>query len=114
MTGESYDYIIIGAGSAGSVLANRLSADPQNRVCLIEAGGAARSVKVKVPAGILALYGHPTYDWGFVGVPQPQMNNRRIPVNRGKGLGGSSIINSMVYIRGAARDYDDWARLGCT
>lgn len=114
MTGESYDYIIIGAGSAGSVLANRLSADPRHRVCLIEAGGAARSVKVKVPAGILALYGHPTYDWGFVGVPQPQMNNRRIPVNRGKGLGGSSIINSMVYIRGAARDYDDWARLGCT
>ena len=108
-----FDYIIIGAGSAGCVLANRLSADPKMRVCLIEAGGSDNSMRVRVPAGILSLYGNPTYDYGYVGVPQPALNNRRLPVNRGKALGGSSAINSMIYIRGASQDYDDWAELGC-
>lgn len=113
MSADTYDYVVVGAGSAGCVVANRLSANPAVRVCLIEGGGSDNSVRVKVPAGILSLYGNPNYDYRYVGVPQPHLNNRRIPVNRGKALGGSSSINSMVYIRGAANDYDEWARLGC-
>jgi choline dehydrogenase-like flavoprotein len=110
---DSYDYIIVGAGSAGCVLANRLSANPAHRVCIIEAGGKESSPRVQIPAGILSLYNAPQYDYGFVSQPQPGLNNRPIPLNRGKALGGSSSINSMLYIRGAAQDYDDWARLGC-
>ncbi|GAA4220005.1 choline dehydrogenase-like flavoprotein [Sagittula marina] len=112
---HSYDYIIVGAGSSGCVLANRLSADPAIRVCVVEAGGGSDSdIRVRVPAGILSLYGDSKFDYGYTSVPQPCLNDRRIPMNRGKGLGGSSLINSMIYIRGHARDYDDWARLGCT
>ena len=96
MENAEFDYIVIGSGSAGSVLANRLSANPAHRVCLIEAGGSDESLRVRVPAGILSLYGNPKYDYGYMGVPQPELNNRRIPVNRGKALGGSSVINSMV------------------
>lgn len=114
MRAESFDYIVVGAGSAGCVVANRLSADPSVSVCLVEAGGSDTSMRVKMPAGILSLYGNPRYDYRFVGVPQAGLNNRRIPVNRGKALGGSSSINSMVYIRGAAEDYDGWEHLGCT
>jgi choline dehydrogenase-like flavoprotein len=110
---NTFDYIIVGAGSAGCVLANRLSNDPNASVCLLEAGGSDNSLKVKVPAGILALYGNPKFDYGYKGIPQSELNNRRIPVNRGKALGGSSTINSMVYIRGAASDYDDCSSLGC-
>ncbi|WP_054309244.1 GMC family oxidoreductase N-terminal domain-containing protein [Mesorhizobium sp. 1M-11] len=110
---DTYDYIVVGSGSAGCVLANRLSDNPAMKVCLIEAGGSDQNLRVKVPAGILSLYGNPNYDYCYVGVPQPQLNGRRIPVNRGKALGGSTSINSMVYIRGAAADYDEWASLGC-
>ena len=114
MTNQTFDYIIIGAGSAGCVLANRLSADPAVRVCVVEGGGSENSPRVSVPAGILSLYGDPKFDYAYVGTPQPHMNDRRIPVNRGKALGGSSTINSMVFIRGACSDYDEWRDLGCT
>ncbi len=110
---QSFDYIIIGAGSAGCVLANRLSKNPAVSVCLVEAGGSDKDLRVKVPAGILALYGNKRFDYCYTGVPQAELNGRRIPVNRGKMLGGSSGINSMVYIRGSRADYDRWENSGC-
>jgi choline dehydrogenase-like flavoprotein len=113
MEDMSFDYIVIGAGSAGCAVVNRLSADPSKTVCLIEGGGSDASLRVSVPAGILSLYGSRRYDYSYAGVPQPNLDNRRIPVNRGRGLGGSSILNSMIYIRGAREDYDEWAALGC-
>ncbi len=110
---QSFDFIIVGAGSAGCVLANRLSADPSVGVCLIEGGGRNQGWRVKVPASVLTLFGSKAYDYCFKGVPQKHLNNRRVGVNRGKGMGGSSSINSMVYIRGSKRDYDRWEDLGC-
>ncbi|WP_322865105.1 GMC family oxidoreductase [Aquicoccus sp. G2-2] len=114
MSDTEFDYIVVGAGSGGCVLANRLSANPAHRVLVVEAGGSERDLRVKVPAGILAMYGRPRFDYGYVGTPQPEMNGRRLPVNRGRMLGGSSSMNSMLYIRGAAQDYDEWRDLGCT
>lgn len=113
MSSSRYDYLIVGAGAAGCVLANRLSANPTVSVCLIEAGGNDKSPWVKIPAGIFGLYGNKKYDYTYQGVPQKHLNHRVITVNRGKGLGGSSSINSMVYIRGNKNDYDSWAALGC-
>ncbi len=110
---QKFDYIIIGAGAAGCVLANRLSADAAVSVCLIEAGGSDKSPWIKIPAGVFGLYGNRKYDYTYPGAPQPHLNNRVITVNRGKCVGGSSSINGMAYIRGNRNDYDSWERLGC-
>ncbi len=106
------DYVIVGAGSAGCVLANRLSADPGNRVILIEAGGRDRNPLIHIPAGYVKLLDHPTLTWGFKAEPDPGVNNRSILYPRGKVLGGSSSINGMIYVRGQPEDFDHWGQLG--
>jgi choline dehydrogenase len=107
-----YDYVIVGAGSAGCVLANRLSADPNTRVLLLEAGGRDWHPFIHMPAGIAKLVGKKGVNWDYTTEPEPQLDGRRLWWPRGKVLGGSSSINAMCYIRGHARDYDEWVGLG--
>ena len=111
---ESYDYIVIGAGSAGCVLANRLSADPQTRVLLLEAGGRDNYHWIHIPVGYLYCIGNPRTDWGFRTVAEPGLNGRSLLYPRGRVLGGCSSINGMIYMRGQAQDYDGWRQMGCT
>src|SRR5690348_13807282 len=106
------DYVIVGAGSAGCVLANRLSEDRNVKVILIEAGGQDRSPYIHIPAGFMKLLDHPTFTWGFHAEPDPGTAGRAILYPRGKVIGGSSSINGLIYIRGQPEDYDHWAQLG--
>jgi choline dehydrogenase len=112
MPEEAFDYIVVGAGSAGCVLAGRLSEDPATRVLLLEAGPADRSLWIHLPIGYGKTMWSPTYNWRFETDPDPNMNGRRIYWPRGKTLGGSSAINGLIYIRGQREDYDHWAKLG--
>src|SRR5438552_5948364 len=107
-----YDYIIVGAGSAGCLLANRLSADPATRVLLLEAGGKDNWIWLHIPVGYLYAIGNPRADWLFKTAPELGLNGRSIAYPRGRVVGGSSAINGMIYMRGQAADYDGWRQLG--
>src|SRR5690606_38496602 len=107
----TYDYVIVGAGSAGCVLANRLSADPDVRVLLLEAGGRDDWIWIHIPAGYLYCIGNPRTDWMYRTEEEQGLNGRAIHYARGKVLGGCSSINGMIYMRGQARDYDEWAHM---
>jgi choline dehydrogenase len=109
---DSFDYIVVGAGSAGCVLANRLTASGRHRVLLLEAGGHDRNIWIHIPLGYGKLFSNPKVNWLYTSEPEPELNNRRIIQPRGKVLGGSSSINGLLYIRGQPADFDHWRQLG--
>jgi choline dehydrogenase len=110
----AFDYVIVGAGSSGAVLANRLSADSAIRVCLIEAGPRDTSPLIGVPLGLVWISKDKKHNWLYASTPQQGLGGRTVSVPRGKVLGGSSAINGMIYVRGHRADYDAWAASGCT
>jgi choline dehydrogenase len=109
---DTFDYIIVGAGSAGCVLADRLSADGRNQVLLVEYGGSDRSIFIQMPSALSIPMNNPRYNWFYHTEPEPQLNGRRMHTPRGKVLGGSSSINGLVYIRGNPQDFERWEREG--
>ncbi len=111
MSTSNYDFIVVGAGSAGGTLATRLTEDPNTRVLLLEAGAASHPLSL-LPASFGLLISNPKANWCYESEPEENTNNRPIPVPRGKLLGGSSSINGLVYVRGQQLDYDTWAQLG--
>lgn len=112
MTDDAFDYIIVGGGNAGCVLANRLSRDPATRVLLLEAGTQTESIWVGIPAGFTKLLSTPRHNWLFQTEPEENTDNRVIRIPKGKGLGGSTLINGMIYVRGQPQDFDGWAQSG--
>src|SRR5436853_531043 len=108
-----HDYVIVGAGSAGCVLAARLSEDPNVSVTLIEAGGKGKHPNISIPAAFANQF-HTKLDWDYATEPEPHCANRELYIPRGKGLGGSSNMNAMLYVRGRPLDYDQWAAMGAT
>ncbi len=108
-----YDYIIVGAGSAGCVLANRLSKNPKNSILLLEAGREDKSITLKMPGAVLLNLKSTKHNWAFKGEPEPELAGRQLQHDRGKTLGGSSSINGMVFIRGNSLDYEGWRQMGC-
>ncbi|MEM9319160.1 MAG: choline dehydrogenase [Pseudomonadota bacterium] len=112
MSGNAADYVVVGAGSAGCVLANRLSADPKNRVVLLEAGGRDWNPWIHIPVGYFKTIHNPAIDWCYKTEPDPGLNGRRIEWPRGKVLGGSSSLNGLLYVRGQRQDYDRWRQMG--
>jgi choline dehydrogenase len=113
MASRSFDYVIVGAGSAGCVLANRLSASPEIRVLLIEAGGSDERFMIRMPLGFLRAVFNPSLSWGYMSEPEPNLDGRSLWLPRGRVLGGSSSINGMFFMRGHSSDFDGWAALGC-
>src|ERR1700687_2823776 len=111
-TGDGFDYVIVGAGSAGCVLANRLTEDAQARVLLLEAGGPDNHPLIHIPLGMGKMHEYGMFNWGYHTEPEPSLNGRGIEAMRGKVLGGSSSINVMAYTRGHRGDYDRWAQKG--
>ena len=110
---DSFDYVVIGAGSAGCVMANRLSADGTTSVALLEAGASDWNPWIHVPVGYFKTIHNPATDWCYQTEPDSGLNGRSLKWPRGKVLGGSSSINGLLYVRGQHQDYDDWAELGC-
>ena len=109
---KHYDVIVIGSGSAGGVLASRLTEDPDTTVLVLEAGGEDRSIMIHMPAAFSYPLGNDRFNWAYHTEPEPHMDNREVYCPRGRVIGGSSSINGMVYIRGNARDYDGWQKSG--
>ncbi|MDX6637406.1 MAG: choline dehydrogenase, partial [Solirubrobacterales bacterium] len=108
----SYDYVVVGAGSAGCAIAGRLSEDPEARVLVIEAGGRDRSPNIKIPAAFSKQF-KTKLDWDYASGPEPHLGGRMLYVPRGRSLGGSSSMNAMMYVRGRPLDYDGWQEAGC-